>query len=172
LTVTYSRGYQRINYLVDGGFEGYTACDDFCFTTSYANWIGTSPPGGTDDASIIYYVPYAHSGHGSSLLGSGLGLDALAGTLTSTNPLQTVAGQSYTIGFFQASSYSGPVDEAPAFVNVLWNGENVLTINPGYTNYKFFSVDVVASGNDVIAFNGGAAPAWSFLDDISVFISN
>ncbi|KAF8805644.1 hypothetical protein BYT27DRAFT_7258024 [Phlegmacium glaucopus] len=171
LQVTYSRGYKRINYVIDGGFEGYTACSDFCFTESYANWIGTSPAGGELDAVIIYYVPYAHSGHGSALLGSGDGADTLSGTLTPSQPLQTVAGKTYTIAFFQASAFSGPSGEAAAFVDILWNGVIVTTITPGFTNWEFFSFNVVAAGNDVLAFHGGVAPAWSFLDDIAVYLS-
>ena len=169
MQVTYSRGYQRINYVVDGGFEGYDACDFFCFATSYANWIGTSPAGGYLDALIFFYAPYAHTGNGVGLLGSGSGADALSGTLTPTQPLQTVAGQAYTIGFFQASAFSGPSNEAAAFIDVLWNGATVLSIEPGFSNWEFYSVQVVGTGNDVLAFYGGSAPAWSFIDDISVY---
>lgn len=154
---------------MDGGFEGYDACNVVCFTDSYANWIGTSSVGGIDDASIFYYTPYAHSGHGSGLLGSGSATDSLAGTLTPSQPLQTVAGQRYTIGFFQASAFSGPISESPAFIDILWNGVIVSTIHPGYSNWKFYSFTVVGAGNDVLAFHGGRAPAWSFIDDIAVY---
>ena len=169
LQVTYSRGYQRKNYVIDGGFEGYTACTDFCFTESYANWIGTSAPGGTFDAVIIYYTPYAHSGHGSALLGSGSASDTLPGMLTPSQYFCTVAGQQYTIGFFQASAFSGPSSEASAFIDILWNGAVVSTIYPGYANWEYFSFNVVGAGDDVLAFYGGKAPAWSFIDDVTVF---
>ncbi|KAF8154947.1 hypothetical protein B0H34DRAFT_676632 [Crassisporium funariophilum] len=169
LMVTFSRGYKRKNFVIDGGFEGFNECDDFCFEQSYSNWIGTSSAGGSLDATIFFFQPYTHSGNGVGLLGSATGADGLAGTLTPAKPLLTKAGQKYTITFFQASSFSGPTLEAAAVVNVLWNGKVVSTIRPGFENYQFFTVDVVGAGNDVLAFNGGAAPAWSFIDDISVF---
>ncbi|KAF8798617.1 hypothetical protein BYT27DRAFT_7228349 [Phlegmacium glaucopus] len=169
LAVTFSRGYKRINYVVDGGFEGFNICDTFCFSDSYSNWIGTSPAGGFLDASIFFFAPYAHTGNGVGLLGSATGADTLSGTLTPAQPLATVAGQSYTITFFQASAFSGPSFEAPAFVDILWNGEIVSTIHPGFSNYEYFSFNVVGAGNDVLAFHGGVAPAWTFIDDIAVF---
>jgi len=45
----------------------------------------------------------------------------------------------------------------------------VSTLHPGYTNWEFFSFTVVGAGNDVLAFHGGKAPAWSFLDDVAVY---
>jgi hypothetical protein len=167
--VTQSRGYKRKNFVVDGGFEGYAPCSSFCFDESYANWIGTSPAGGTQDATIFYFQPYAHSGHSVALLGSANDDDALPGTLTTTAPLLTAANKKYSIGFFHASSFSGPSLAGPAFVNVKWNGATVKTIHPGYSNYTYFEVTVTGTGHDTLAFNGGIAPAWSFLDDISVY---
>jgi hypothetical protein len=157
--------------VIDGGFEGYMACDSFCYTQSYVNWIGTSPPGGTLDATIFHFEPYAHYGYGSGLLGSGTGVDDFPGTLTPAEPLQTVAGRKYTICLFLASAFSGASSEAAAFVEILWNGDVVLTIYSGYTNWEFVSVDVVAVGNDLLAFRGGRAPAWSFIDDIAVYLT-
>jgi hypothetical protein len=170
LKVTFSRGYKRINYVIDGGFEGYPCSTGFCYAESYANWIGTSAPGGFWDALIFNYPPYAHAGHGSGLLGSGNGADALPGTLTPAAPLATQADKHYTITFFQDSSYSGPFYEANAFIDILWNGNIVATINPGYETWHFYQFNVVAAGNDVLAFHGGKAPSWSFIDDIAVFI--
>jgi len=171
LKVTFSRGYKRINYVVDGGFEGYPCSIGFCFAESYANWVGTSAPGGFWDALIFNYAPYAHAGHGSGLLGSGSGSDDLPGTLTPAAPLNTHAGHHYTITFFQASAFSGQSGEANAFIDILWNGNLVTTIHPGYQDWQFYQFDVVAVGNDVLAFHGGRAPSWSFIDDVGVFIS-
>ena len=169
LAVTYSRGYKRINYVIDGGFEGYSnECNFFCYTTSYANWIGTSPANGILDATIFAYQPYARTGRGASLLGSANGSDSYSGTLTPAQPLETVAGQEYIIAFYQSSAFSGPRGEASAFVDVVWNGEVVSTVRPGYSNYEYNLFKVVGNGNDVLAFHGGSAPAWTFLDDISV----
>ncbi|KAF8186315.1 hypothetical protein BJ912DRAFT_927225 [Pholiota molesta] len=106
-----SRGYQRINQVIDGGFEGFDACADFCFAESDGTWIGTSPAGGTLDATIFFFQPFAHSGNAVALLGSATASDALAGTLTPALPLNTFLGREFSIGFFHSSSFSPP-DEA------------------------------------------------------------
>jgi hypothetical protein len=121
------------------------------------------------DATIFFFQPYAYNGNAVGLLGSAIGFDSFPGTLTPAQPLQTVADQKYTITFFQASAFSGRISEEPAFIQILWNDEVVSTIRPGYSNYEYFSFDVVGAGNDVLAFHGGAAPAWSFIDDVAVF---
>jgi hypothetical protein len=169
LKVTYSRGYKRKNLLTDGGFEGYTGCTNFCFAESYTNWVGTSPVGGTQDATFFFYPPYARTGSASALLGSAAGRDDKPGTITPAGTLATVAGKKYQITFFQNSAYSGPTLQAPAFVEILWNGVVVNTIRPGYSSWTFHAVDVTAQGNDVVAFRGGKAPAWTFLDDIAIW---
>jgi len=168
LVVTYSRGYRRKDFVIDGGFEGYT-CTGFCFSESYANWIGTSSPGGVNDTIFIHYVPFAHSGSTVAVMGSGTGDDALAGTLTPVAPLATVAGKQYIITFFHYSGYSPPSDEQDAFVDIMWNGNVVATITPGYSPWTYYSFNVTGAGKDVLAFHGGKAPAWSFLDDVHVF---
>ena len=71
--------------------------------------------------------------------------------------------------FFQASAFSGPDDEALASMDILWNGNVVGSIHPGFSEYEHFSFDVVGDGDDVLAFHGGAAPAWIFIDDIAVY---
>ena len=167
--MTYSRGYKRKNYIIDGGFEGYEANEYSFYTSSYANWIGTSPYGGYLDATVFSYAPYAHYGHGVGLLGSADGSDSYSGTLAPAKPLQTIAGKKYRITFFQASAFSGFYSEGNAFIDIFWNGDVVLTIRPGFSNYEYNSVDVVGVGDDTLAFHGGAAPAWTFIDDICVF---
>ncbi|PPR02255.1 hypothetical protein CVT26_011723 [Gymnopilus dilepis] len=169
LQVTFSRGYARKNFIVDGTFEAFNECDDFCFDTQDANWIGSSPSGGTLDATIFFFQPFAHNGNAVALLGSATGVDALPGTLTYARPLATEAGKAYQISFFQASSFSPPDEEAPAFIDVVWNGQTVTTFKPGFANFEYLSVNVVAQGSDTLAFHGGAAPAWSFIDDVTVF---
>ena len=167
--MTWSRGYKRKNFVIDGGFEGYAACSSFCYTASYTNWIGTSPAGGTLDASIFYFPSYSRTGHSVGLLGSANADDALPGTLTPAVPLATTAGKHYRIGFYHSDAFSGPTLAGPAFVNVKWNGVTVKAIAPGYQDYTYYQATVTAVGNDVLAFNGGKAPAWSFLDDIAVY---
>ncbi|KAF8205867.1 hypothetical protein K438DRAFT_1917903 [Mycena galopus ATCC 62051] len=170
LVVTFSRGYARTSVLPDGGFEGFTACSDFCFAASYANWIGTSPPGGDLDASIFFFSPYAHTGHGSALLGAALDEDALPGTLTPAQPLRTQSGAAYVVQCFISSAFSGTEIEASATVDILWNGVSVGGVT-GFMEYSVVEAPVVGTGSDVLSFVGGAAPAWSFIDDCNVFLA-
>ncbi|KAF5346472.1 hypothetical protein D9756_010062 [Leucocoprinus leucothites] len=174
LKVTYSRGYKRKSLLQDGGFESYAACrsTDICWTNSTQFWTATSPAGGNFDAEIIHHAGYGHSGDSAALLGSGFGTDSLAGTITPTHTLDTIPGATYLITFFHSSAFnSDPAAEANAFVDVLWNGKVVQTIKPGFSDWKYYELKVVATGGDTLAFHGGAAPAWSFLDDIFVFLA-
>jgi len=169
--VTLSRGYRRLSLVPDGGFDGYI-CDDggiFCYATAYDSWVGTSPHLGTLDATIFSWAPYAHYGQGSGLLGSATGVDAFAGTLAPAKPLMTVSGRRYKIEFFHSSSYSGNIAEREAYVQVVWNGDVVATIRPGYSGWMCYVFEVTGCGRDMLAFTGGEAPAWSFIDDVKVF---
>ncbi|KAJ7097179.1 hypothetical protein B0H15DRAFT_797884 [Mycena belliarum] len=168
LVVTLSRGYARKNLVIDGGFEGYAACDDFCFTESYANWIGTSAPGGDMDATIFNFIPYAHTGHSVALLGAAFGDDALPGTLTPAAPLETKAGAHYVVQAFVISTFSGAELEKNANVSILWNGARVGGVT-GFMPWTFVQATVVGTGSDKLEFFGGAAPAWSFIDDVVVY---
>ncbi|KAJ6481064.1 hypothetical protein C8R45DRAFT_320151 [Mycena sanguinolenta] len=168
LVVTLSRGYARKNYLTDGGFEGYTACNDFCFTDSYANWVGTSPAGGDHDATIFFFPPYAHNGHGSALLGSAFGTDTDAGTLSPAQPIQTNNGVGYVVQCFMSSAFSGSQLEASAKVDILWNGARVGGTS-GFQEYTFVEAAVTGTGSDKLSFVGGAAPAWTFIDDCVIY---
>ncbi|KAG5635907.1 hypothetical protein H0H81_009688 [Sphagnurus paluster] len=168
LVVTYSRGYRRQSLAIDGGFEQYT-CADFCFAASYAHWIGTSPKNGLLDASIFHYSPYAHTGSSVALLGSASGADAHPGTLAAAKPLVTVAGNQYVIEFFHSSVYGGQAAEKNAFFEVRWNGVAVKSFTPGYQPWTLYQITVTAKGKDKLAFHGGKAPAWSFIDDVNVW---
>ncbi|TFK20799.1 hypothetical protein FA15DRAFT_759121 [Coprinopsis marcescibilis] len=176
LKVTYSRGYRRIlapvepvDVIVDGSFEEYQCPGngDFCFSESTTHWVGTSPPGGSQDATFFHFQSYAHTGTGVMLLGSATGADSLSGTIRPREPLATVAGRSYRITFWHSSAFSGPPLAAGARADVLWNGAVVHEIR-GYQEWEEHTVDVVANGSDLLSFHGGASPAWSFIDDISV----
>lgn len=164
-----SRGYRRQSFVVDGGFEGYYGCLEFCYTESYLNWVGTSPVNGTKDATIFTYQAYAHFGKSVGLLGSATGADDLPGTLSPRHSLNTIAGRLYQIAFYHSSAFSGRDLEAEAFVDVLWNGEVVGSVKNGYQPWTFYSFLVTAVGGDVLAFHGGKAPAWSFIDDVFLF---
>ncbi|GAW10556.1 fruit-body specific protein a [Lentinula edodes] len=169
LTVTQSRGYKRITYVLDGGFEDY-ACDglSFCYTDTTAGWLASSPKDGYYDASIFHYQPYAHSGEAVALLGSATGHDNYSGMLTYGSSLSTEAGVRYVIEFFHSSFYSGREGEVDAFVEVYWNGSLIGTIRPGYSQWKYYKFEVVGQGNDELYFRGGKAPSYDFIDDIFV----
>ncbi|KIJ33759.1 hypothetical protein M422DRAFT_182877 [Sphaerobolus stellatus SS14] len=169
LVVTFSCGYKRTNFVVDGGFEGFPCSSSFCFAASYSKWIGTSARGGVLDATIFHLAPYAHAGNGVGLLGSADGTNSLPGTLTPAHPLATVAGKNYTINLFSSSVFSGHQEEAGSFFKIVWNGQTIQTVCPGFSDWTFYSFAVTGIGNDVLAIHGGAAPAWSFFDDIAVF---
>ncbi|KAG7091958.1 hypothetical protein E1B28_008347 [Marasmius oreades] len=173
LKVTESRGYRRTNLVADGNFEAYQCADgsDFCYTTTTSNWVGVSPAGGTLDATIFHYKPYAHSGNGVVILGSASGSDIFSGTLKPAQPLHTVAGKTYKIQWFASSTYSGPDLEKDAFLTVNWNGQPVRTFNLGYSQWTYYEVSVVARGNDELAFTGGKLTAYTFLDDVAVYLA-
>ncbi|KAJ7509562.1 hypothetical protein B0H11DRAFT_1252306 [Mycena galericulata] len=170
LVVTLSRGYSRVSVVIDGGFEGYNGCDEFCYTTSYAHWFGVSSPGGDDDATIFFFLFYARTGNVSGLLGAVIESDALNGTLFPVEPLTTETGKDYIVQVFVSNDFAGGELEGPAFVDVLWNGVRVGGVT-GEQDYAPLLVPVVGTGSDVLAFRGGKAPAWSFIDDISVFLA-
>ncbi|KAJ7752911.1 hypothetical protein B0H16DRAFT_781340 [Mycena metata] len=169
LVVTLSRGYARKDALVDGGFEGYNACGDFCFTTSYGNWTGTSPSGGDDDATFFFFPTYAHTGHGSALLGAAFGDDSDAGKITPAQPVKTDKGAAYVVQCFMYSGFAGAQLEAPAKVDILWNGARVGGVSGANSQYTFVEAAVTGTGSDVLSFVGGAAPAWTFIDDCHIY---
>ncbi|KAJ7759227.1 hypothetical protein B0H16DRAFT_1819759 [Mycena metata] len=175
LAVTRSRGYARISYIADGGFEAYSCPDgaDFCFAETAPGWNGTSAPGGYFDATIFHYSSYAHTGAGVALLGCAFGSDGQMGTLTATGPLRGLKpGRSYAVQFFYASTYSGADLEKNAFVEVWWNGALAGSVPVGFSPWAYFAVSVVAvgGGNDVLQLKGGGAPAYSFIDDVYLFL--
>ncbi|KAJ6590231.1 hypothetical protein B0H10DRAFT_2233717 [Mycena sp. CBHHK59/15] len=171
LVVTYSRGYKRTSFLIDGGFEGFTACNDFCFAASYANWIGTSPPNGDLDASFFFFPPFARTGHGSALLGAAFGDDTLSGTITPAQPLTITQGRQFVPQCFFDNSFSGPSGEAAAKVDMFWNGENIGTVTGFQTYAPFQAATVTSTSSDILKFVGGSAPAWTFIDDCGLFMT-
>jgi len=169
LQITLARGYKRRNLLFDGGFESFNQCNDFCYGSRTPFWQGTSSPGGVLDASVFYYQPYARTGNAVGVLGSASGIDNLSGVLTVTHPLATTVGKSYQINLFHSSAFAGPLHEERSFFEVLWNGEVVKVVRPGYENWTLYQVEVEAKGDDKLALRGGSAPAWSFVDDVTLF---
>ncbi|KAJ7623169.1 hypothetical protein FB45DRAFT_704448, partial [Roridomyces roridus] len=174
LTVSLSRGYARKTYITDGEFEQYTCPTgqdpSFCFADQAPGWNGTSPVGGFKDATIFHFEEYAHEGSGVGLLGCAFGTDAMPGTLRPTL-LGLQRGRNYSVQFFHSSTYSGEDLEGPSFVEVLWNGAVAGSVRVGYSPWTYFSFTVKAfgQGKDVLAFKGGMAPAYDFIDDVYVF---
>ncbi|KAJ7725893.1 hypothetical protein B0H14DRAFT_3169619 [Mycena olivaceomarginata] len=158
LVVTLSRGYARKSALIDGGFEGYNRVRQvLSHPTVWPTPRSSSNP------------TYAHTGHGAALLGAAFTDDAEAGKLTPAQPLQTDKGANYVVQCFVWSGFASPGVEAAAKVDILWNGERVGG-SSGYTEeYTFVQAPVVATGSDTLAFVGGAAPAWTFIDDCKVY---
>ncbi|KAJ7180740.1 hypothetical protein C8R46DRAFT_1211047 [Mycena filopes] len=174
LSVTRSRGYARTSYLADGDFEAYACPDggDFCFALKALGWNCTSAVGGSFDATIFHYASYAHGGAGVALLGCAFGSDAQMGTLTATGLAELKRGRTYEVQFFYSSTYSGVQLEKDAFVEVWWNGALAGSVRVGFSSWVYFAFSVVALGgsNDMLQLKGGAAPAYSFVDDVYVFL--
>ncbi|KAF8654305.1 hypothetical protein AX16_003533 [Volvariella volvacea WC 439] len=169
LKVTYSRGYRRISFLPDGGFENLNCVGD-CYFGSNNDWVGTSSvPGGELDAVVIPWAPWARTGHGVAVLGSLNGADTLPGKVETRNALATESGRSYKISFFHRSDRGTEQEQTDTWVDVLWNDQAVLSIRPRYQSWAHYEVVVQAQGGDRLAFRGGQAPAWSILDDAGVW---
>ncbi|KAJ7853275.1 hypothetical protein B0H14DRAFT_2580436 [Mycena olivaceomarginata] len=157
LVVTLSRGYRRKDLLTDGGFEGYTACNDFLLHRLVRQLDRHQPcrwrPRRLDPSSTPNYT---HTGHGSGLLGAAFSDDNKAGTLVPAHALQTDSGAHYVVQAFVSSAFSGSSLEATAKVEILWNGQSVAS-KTGFTGgYIFVEANVVATGNDKLSFAGGA----------------
>ncbi|KAG6868836.1 hypothetical protein C0993_009373 [Termitomyces sp. T159_Od127] len=172
LKVTYSRGYRRVSFAIDGGFEsfGCGTSDEFCYSGSSTTWNGTSDAGGSLDASIFHYSAYSRTGTSVGLLGSASGVDTLSGTLSPSAALQTVAGRKYVVGFFVNTLYAGVEAEKSAWVDVVWNGAVAQSIRVGYRDWTYYETTVVARGGDRLGLHGGGAPAWVFIDDVCVYV--
>jgi hypothetical protein len=85
--------------------------------------------------------------------------------------LSTIAGRSYLLTFFHSSAFSSAEEEQDAFVDIVWNGQVVETIRPGFSGWTYYEFKLMANGNDHLAFHGGKAPAWSFIDDVYLFLA-
>ncbi|KAJ7898629.1 hypothetical protein B0H14DRAFT_2557118 [Mycena olivaceomarginata] len=87
--------------------------------------------------------------------------------------LQTLVRRStcYCVQCFIWSGFSSQ-EEASAKVEIIWNGERVGG-SSGYTkDYTFVQAPVVGTGSDKLAFVGGSAPVWTFIDDCKVYKPN
>lgn len=169
MTFEDSRGYKRTNYVIDGGFEGFSPCSGYCSTEAYENWFTTSDPGGTRDATILHYPGQAYRGNSYVLFGSLGYTDNLSGTVTSAHRLQTIPGKAYVVSLFHNSGYWDQIQEANSFFEIIWNGVSVRQFYPGWAWWTHYTVTVVAQGNDELSVRGSRAPAWSVMDEVYVF---
>lgn len=169
LKVTFSRGYRRTSHVADGGFESYKCADGAadCSSSESSSWTLTSP--GSKDVLLWNRAGWARSGSSLASFGSFEGTDDLAGTLSPTSPLQLIAGKEYLLQFWHSSSLNSEAEESNAFLEVSWNGAVLDSIRPGASPWTRYEYRVQAVGNDVLSFHGGKYPAYSLLDDVSLF---
>ncbi|TFK18432.1 hypothetical protein FA15DRAFT_729878 [Coprinopsis marcescibilis] len=174
LRITFSRAYARIpvaepqNLVVDGGFEDTGCTESFCYTQEVAHWVGTSDTGGFEDATVFHHSEYACNGNGVGLLGSATRSDSIRGTLMAKGTLATIPGFQYRVTLYHSRDLTSPEQAAGERVDVIWNGVCVLAVRSGFSQWAPYRVVVTAVGLDTLAFYGGAAPAWSFIDDVSI----
>ncbi|KAJ7594556.1 hypothetical protein C8J56DRAFT_1023157 [Mycena floridula] len=171
LVVTSSAGYARKTFVKDGGFESYTCVKggDFCYSESSVYWKGTSPPRGHWDALIFNAPDYAHTGHSVGTLGSGDGADSLSGTFTPKSRISTTKNAAYCLQFWHSSDFNGELEDY-SILQIGWNSQVIDTIRPGDSPWKVYSYTVIGTGSDLPFFTGGRYPAYSFIDDISLFV--
>jgi hypothetical protein len=149
-----------------------------------AGWVGTSPPGGLLDATIVNDDPsigrfFAHMGNSYAQLGGGT-TDQFPGTLSiakpitgeSVEPLQ--AGEPLVLSFFIRAQHA-PQPNFPDItpqLNITWNGVVVSSTTGYHPNWEFMSINVVSTGSDTLNFTGGSFPEFITLDDVYLFRRN
>jgi hypothetical protein len=74
------------------------------------------------------------------------------------SPWPQSQGMTTSSRFFHSSDFSGPVFQRGTFLDVLWNGNIVTTLRPGYSPWTYDEFNVTVDGNDVVACHGGKAP--------------
>jgi hypothetical protein len=138
------------NLVVNGGFE----------TGNFSGWTVVDPSGGTVVGNQSIYPGYPpHSGNWEALLGA-VGLD---GTVTQTVP--TVAGDSYSFSFWEASDGRTPSD-----LSAKVNGVTVFSVtNEAAHGYVLRTFTFTATGaTTTIQFAGRNDPGFYSIDDVSV----
>jgi hypothetical protein len=134
--------------IANGGFE----------TGDFTGWTTYYTPSGSD---MYVGSNYPHSGlHQALFAASGQYDDSIMQSLT------TVPGQSYKIDFWLAHPYT---DSSNEFV-AIWDAIPLLSFTPasyfGYTKYTF--TKVATGTTTILQFAGRDAPAYFYLDDVSV----
>jgi hypothetical protein len=182
LQVTLSRGYSRITNLQDGSFQDFTCIvteTNGCPAESSIFWTRVFVEN-YDFVLIDNFL--ARTGTASCLFFFNPPTPtspAFGSTLTYTQPLNTIAGETYIISFFYTMNTIDPlpaIQDGPLF-SVFWNNVDVFDVlqvgeATGTKASMFFNavVQVTAIGNDVLFFkNGVSFPHDLFLDDIAVY---
>ncbi|KAJ7898025.1 hypothetical protein B0H14DRAFT_3104598 [Mycena olivaceomarginata] len=148
---------------------GFTLCSDFCFATSYANWTGTSSASGTLDAAIFFFPPYAHTGHGSALLGAAPRRRRTPGHAHTRSAARDGGWRTVRGAVLRVLRVLGPGVRGRGTCGRAVERRKRVGGVRGFMEYTLVEVGVVGTGRDILAFVGGAAPAWSFIDDCKVF---
>ncbi|KAG6906224.1 hypothetical protein DXG01_015127 [Tephrocybe rancida] len=159
LNVTYSRGYKGTSFAVD----------EFCFAASSNTWVGTSPAGGSLDASFFHYAPYAPHRQQCCPPWVTERRRWPRGHAQPQGPVEDRCSQELTLTPLANTLYAGPDADASVSVDVVWDGKTVGTIKVEYQDWTFYKTTIIATGNDKVALHGGSVPAWVFIDDIYVF---
>ncbi|KAF9266586.1 hypothetical protein L218DRAFT_996750 [Marasmius fiardii PR-910] len=168
--ISNSRGYRRLSATPDPGFETFVCTPPAltCSAQSFGGWVGSSDNATVlDTAAIVHDPTLAHFGSSAISLGSISGRTTASGT--QTRNITTIKGRSYALGFFHSSTQKNPANAAGASVNVTWNGVVIESIS-GAQNWTFHGQTLTATGNDTLAFHGGRAPAFDFIDDVFLYL--
>jgi hypothetical protein len=109
-----------------------------------------------------------HSGNYAAAFGAaGPGEDTLSQIINNI-----VSGVTYDFTFWLTSSSTGSSPANNQF-QAEWDGHNVLNlVNAPASGYTRYSFSVEGTGADTMSFRGYNAPAWFYLDDVSVAPAN
>jgi len=102
---------------------------------------------------------FAHSGYYCAAFGAVYDENDLI-----TQALTTTPGSTYTFSFWLAA-------DAESYLTASWNGTPVLNITPasgGFWWEQFSFIETASGPTTTIGFAGRNAPAYIYLDDVSV----
>jgi len=151
--------------ITNGSFEDLGAQSFQNGTWGLFGWVPGWSSGTGAPLEIGLGTTYGVTGyHGSNVLE----LDSTGNAVVSQNLL--APGGLYNVNFLAA--LRGTTDKGPASMSfdVLWNSLLVGSFTPGSTVMTRYSVNVVATGNDTLAFQGtGTSDSFgAIIDDVRV----